>query len=765
MAERIRIQGLVQGVGFRPTVWRVANQLGLRGTVCNDGAGVLMEATGEIEAFLQTLPSVLPPLARIDAIQREHLPDPLVVHDFQIIESQASAAHTHIVPDAATCPACLADIQDLHNRRYRYAFTNCTHCGTRFSIVQGIPYDRANTTMRVFELCTVCRAEYNNPLDRRFHAQPNACADCGCELWLEGQGEIKASNFAAIQACAAALKQGKIVAIKGIGGIHLAVDASNAQAIELLRQRKHRPAKPLALMAKDLAQIQHYGFVNEAEATALQSSAAPIMVLAKRADCSLPDNLAPQQNQLGFMLPYTPLHHLLMAELDAPIVLTSGNRSGNPQCVSNEQSRRDLAEIADLQLLHNRDIANRVDDSVLRFMAGEMRLLRRARGFAPAPIRLHESFKAVPELLALGAELKNTFALLRDGEVIVSQHIGDLDNYATYQDFQQQLNLYQNLYQTQIKALAIDAHPHYKASQFGREWAERESLRLFEVQHHHAHLAACLAENDYPLDGQPVLGIILDGTGFGTDGTLWGGEFLFGGYHQFERVAHFKPVPLLGGTQAILQPWRMAYAHLQALGWEQIQQKYADLEMIKLLQNKPLAVLDRMYAQGVNSPLTSSCGRLFDAVAAVLGICTEQVTYEGQAAIELEALADSEKIRQTTSVHKEMAGKELDLSALWYSLLNDLAQGVNKSVIAQRFHLQLADLLAQTVYDLAQQYSFKTIALSGGVFQNRLLLEQLQSRLENSFQVLTHRQVPSNDGGIALGQAAIGAARFMREQN
>ena len=776
MAERIRIRGLVQGVGFRPTVWRVAQANGLRGTVCNDGLGVLIEAAGDIEAFLQDLTKQLPPLARIDAIEREVLNQTLNTDNFEIINSQASVTHTHIVPDAASCADCLAEINDPHNRRYRYAFTNCTHCGPRLSIVQGIPYDRANTTMRIFTLCAACRAEYESPADRRFHAQPNACADCGCELWLEQQGEIVARDFAAIQAAAQALKAGKIIAIKGIGGIHLAVDASNTEAVALLRERKHRPAKPLALMAKTIEQIQSYCHVNAQEMHALQSSAAPIVVLEKRAICTLPEALAPQQHLLGLMLPYTPLHHLLMAELEHPIVLTSGNRSGNPQCVDNAQSRADLAEIADLQLLHNREIANRVDDSVLRWMAGDMRMLRRARGYAPAPLKLPLEFNAAPELLALGAELKNTFALLREGEAILSQHMGDLDNYATYQDFQHQLALYQQLYQTQPQSVVIDAHPNYKASHWGREWAEQHHLKLIEVQHHHAHLAACLAENQYPLSGEKVLGIILDGTGFGTDGTLWGGEFLLGNYLAFERLTHFSTVPLLGGTQAILQPWRMAYAHLKALGWDKVCEQYGDLEIIHYLQNKPLATLDRMQAQGVNSPITSSCGRLFDAVAAVLGLCREQVTYEGQAAIELEALAavsfkeshlnptlitEGSKIINTLPLTR---GGWEGLSILWFALLDDLNKGLDKAYIAARFHLNLVDLLAQTVSDLAQAHRFQTVVLSGGVFQNRFLLEQLQTRLQPQFHVLTHRLVPMNDGGIALGQAAIGAARIIQEQ-
>lgn len=761
-AERIRIRGIVQGVGFRPTVWRIAHELGVLGSVQNDGAGLLIEAqtdAANLEQFIARLQAEPPPLAQIVSVDREVI-QPFSANDFQILTSKYSVAHTHIAPDAATCAACVADVFNPNSRRFHYPFTNCTHCGPRLSIVTGIPYDRAQTTMQSFALCADCAAEYHQPADRRFHAQPNACAICGPQVWLETEGE-SITGYAAIQACAERIKAGEIVVIKGIGGMHLAVDASNESALQTLRARKQRPAKPLALMAKNLAQIEQFCRVNAAEQAALQSAAAPIVLVERQANCPLSAVIAPRQNLIGFMLPYTPLHHLLMQLLEQPIVLTSGNISGEPPCISNEQSRMQLSPIAQAQLLHDRDIANRVDDSVLRFMAGKMRVLRRARGFAPAPLELPIGFEAAPKILALGAELKNTFCLIEQGQAVLSQHNGDLANYQTLQDFQQHLALYQTLYQYQPEAVVVDAHPNYQVSQWGRAWAAEQGVQLVEVQHHHAHVAACLAENGYARDANPVLGIVLDGTGYGSDHTLWGGEFLKASYAGFERLSYLKPIHLFGGQQAILQPWRVAFAHLWATGnWTQIAGDYAELEALQALQTKPLNTLTAMAARELNCPLTSSMGRLFDAVAALLGICREQVTYEGQAAIELEALVDEQLLVGVQGYPFAFAHQQLDPSPLWQALLEDLAAGKSKAVIATRFHQGLAQSLVQTATALAREHSLKTIALSGGVFQNRLLLEAVSRGLNDEFTVLMHQRVPANDGGLALGQAAIAAAQL-----
>jgi hydrogenase maturation protein HypF len=718
-------------------------------------------STDTLEQFLERLQNEPPPLAQIASIERESVA-PEDCNDFKILHSAASQIQTHIAPDAATCAACIDELFDPASRRFHYPFTNCTHCGPRLSIVTGIPYDRVQTTMQAFDLCAECAAEYHSPSDRRFHAQPNACAICGPEIWLEAANE-RISGYAALQACAERLKAGEIVAIKGLGGVHLAVDARNVVALLKLRERKHRPAKPLALMAKNLEQIEQFCEVNELEKRSLQSAAAPIVLLERKADCPLSQVIAPNQNLIGFMLPYTPLHHVLMQLLEQPIVLTSGNRSGNPQCIQNEQSLVELEDIADAQLLHNRDIANRVDDSVLRFMAGEMRVLRRARGFAPAPLKLPQGFESAPNVLAFGGELKNTFCLLNQGQAILSQHNGDVANYATLQDFQQHLALYQALYQYQSDAVVVDRHPHYQISQYGREWAAERGLPVIEVQHHHAHIAACLAENGYALDAEPVLGMVLDGTGYGLDHTLWGGEFLKANYAGFERLAYLKPVPLLGRTEAILQPWRMAFAHLYATGnWPQIERDYAELSTIKAMPRAALKTFVAMMEHGLNCPLTSSMGRLFDAVAALLGICYKQpVTYEGQAAIELEALVDTNLLSEIEGYPFAFAHYQLDPSPLWQALLDDLLAGQSRTYIATRFHKGLAQSLVKVASQLAQEQQLNTIVLSGGVFQNRTLLEAVQRGLAAHFQVIMHKTVPANDGGLALGQAAIAAAQLV----
>lgn len=762
-AERIRIRGIVQGVGFRPTVWRIAHELGITGSVLNDGTGVLIEAQSSavnLEQLLARLQIEAPPLAQIASIEREAIE--LQQHtDFQIIASYPSAVHTHIAPDAATCVECINEIFDPASRRYHYPFTNCTHCGPRLSIITGLPYDRAQTTMREFALCATCAAEYHNPANRRFHAQPNACAVCGPQVWLETATE-KIQGYAAIQACAERIKQGQIVVIKGLGGMHLAVDTHNVQALLNLRARKHRPAKPLALMAKNLAQIEQFCLVNAVEKAALESAAAPIVLLERKPDCTLSEVIAPNQNLMGFMLPYTPLHHLLMQLLEQPIVLSSGNVSGEPQCTSNAQSFVQLSSIADAQLLHNRVIANRVDDSVLRFMAGDMCVLRRARGFAPKPINLPKGFEHTSKVLAFGGELKNTFCLLEQGQAVLSQHHGDLANYQTLQDVQQHLGLYQVLYQYQPAVVAVDMHPHYYISQWGRNWAAKCDLQVIEVQHHHAHVTACLAENNYALDAADVLGVVLDGTGYGSDHTLWGGEFLKANYVSFERLAYLKPVPLFGGQSAILQPWRLAFAHLNAEdNWEQLARDYAQLEAISYLQTKPLATLKAMAAHGLNCLMTSSVGRLFDAVAALLGICCEQVTYEGQAAIELEACVDLRLLTEVQGYPFLFKNNQLDASQLWQALLADLAAGQSRAFIATRFHKGLAHSLVEIASQLAKQHQLTTVVLSGGVFQNRILLEAVHAGLQAQFTVLRHRQVPANDGGLALGQAVIAAAQLL----
>jgi len=771
-SEQIRVRGLVQGVGFRPTVWQIAKACGLTGRVWNDAWGVQIEVWGgdaQIDEFVQRLQTEAPPLASIEALERLRVDAGDPPEDFTIVPSRSGEVRTGVVADAATCQTCLADVFDPNNRRYRYPFTNCTHCGPRLSIIRSIPYDRASTSMSVFPQCGACQAEYDDPADRRYHAQPNACGDCGPRIWLEdveGNPVDFAGEVDAIARAASLIKQGDIVAIKGIGGVHLACDASNSATVERLRQRKRRYHKAFALMARDVGMIREYVHLNALQESALSSPAAPIVVLERHGRGRLASAVAPGQNTLGFMLPYTPLHHLLMQGLEHPIVLTSGNCSDEPQCIDNAESHQRLGAIADYWLLHDREIVNRLDDSVVRVLAGKLRLLRRARGYAPAPLTLPEGFEAAPPVLAFGAELKNTFCLLQDGKAILSQHMGDLENSATYADYRHNLALYQNLYQHQPRVLAVDMHPNYLSTQWGRRRAEAESLQLEEVQHHHAHIAACMAEHGIPLDAPPVLGIALDGLGFGEDGAIWGGEFIKADYLGFERLASFQPAAMIGGARAMYEPWRNTYAHLRlALDWRQISDRYAGLELIRFLRDKPLANIDTMLERGLNSPTASSCGRLFDAVAAALGLCREGVSHEGQAAIELEALVDLAEFEQDISGYgyrlmSHQGLLQLNWRPLWEAILSDLDEGVTDGVIAARFHAGVARAVAETGIALCRQYHLGKVVLSGGVFQNRLLLERVFELLQKTgLTVLAPEQTPSNDGGVSLGQAVVAAAR------
>ncbi|MEW7998286.1 MAG: carbamoyltransferase HypF [Candidatus Thiodiazotropha endolucinida] len=773
VAEQIRVRGLVQGVGFRPTVWRLARANGLRGAVWNDSQGVEMHICGEksqIDRFCEQLLLQPPPLAKIDSLNR-HPTDQLPhQNEFIISESRSGEAQTGVVPDAATCDACLKDIADQENRRYRYPFTNCTHCGPRLTIVEGIPYDRINTSMRHFPMCDACEAEYRNPGDRRFHAQPNACPACGPRIWLSdpsgGIIEASATGEDAIQEAQHQLAAGKIVAIKGIGGFHLACDATNDDVVARLRERKGRYHKPFALMAKDSRIVREYCRVSDEEERLLQGAAAPIVLLS-RIPAALAENVAPRQTTLGFMLPYSPLHHLLLAGMETPLVMTSGNRVEEPQCIGNREATERLQPLADLFLLHDREITNRVDDSVVRVMDGSPRVLRRARGYAPQPMGLPDGFDQAPPLLAMGGELKNTFCLTRDGEAILSQHIGDLENLISYQDYLKNLELYGKLFDHRPQRLIADLHPNYRSTQHAGNLADELGLPLILVQHHHAHIASVLAENDWPLNGGKVLGIALDGSGYGDDGTIWGGEFLIADYLGYQRLGRLTPIPLPGGTQAILQPWRNTFSQLSHyLGWRQVVAQWGDLEPIDWLNRQSVKVLGRMIEAGVNSPMSSSCGRLFDAVAALLGICRQSISYEGQAAIELEAAASHHRnddlAPYSLQIHEEQGSFRLDSATLWPSMLEDLHAGRDRGEIAWCFHLGLAQSLFQAAVKMARLHQLDTIVLTGGVFQNKTLFELVSHRLQQAgLRLLSQRQVPANDGGLALGQAAIGAARSL----
>jgi hydrogenase maturation protein HypF len=625
--------------------------------------------------------------------------------------------------------------------------------------------------MVAFEMCSRCRAEYRDPTDRRFHAQPNACPECGPQLWLEHSGGASLATDDVVETARRLLAEGQIVAIKGLGGFHLAANACDEAAVARLRQRKGRYHKPFALMARNVEVVRRFCRVSSEERALLESPAAPIVILQAHTTAGIAAGVAPRQRTLGFMLPYTPLHHLLLQGTDGPLVLTSGNRSAEPQCTDNQQARTALVPLADYLLVHDRAIHNRADDSVVRVMDGASRVLRRARGYAPAPLPLPAGFDAAPPLLAMGGELKNTFCLVRDGEAILSQHMGDLEDAATHADYRRNLTLYGALFGHHPGRIVVDRHPEYLSTKLGRERAEREGLPLLSVQHHHAHIAACLADNNVPLDAPPVLGIALDGQGYGDDGTLWGGEFLLADYRGFARVARLTQVPLIGGVQAIREPWRSAYAHIRgALGWQRFSRDYNRLELCAYFRERPVATLEAMIAKAVNCPTTSSCGRLFDAVAAAVGICRERASYEGEAAVELEACVDEAALDAAGEGYpfgfaEDDALAVLDCTPLWPALLDDLMRRATPAIVAARFHVGLARALVALATRLYARPGVEfsgAVALSGGVFQNRLLLEAVAVGLrEQELRVLSHRRVPASDGGLSLGQAAVGAAMSM----
>jgi hydrogenase maturation protein HypF len=781
VTEEIRVRGTVQGVGFRPTVYRIAKACGLYGDVQNDGQGVLIRISGSQESiteFVQRLQKECPPLGKINELTRTTYEGKLDFSDFVISSSINSAVKTEIPPDTATCLECQQEIFDPYSRYYRYPFTNCTHCGPRLSIIRRIPYDRSSTSMAQFPMCGNCSIEYSDINNRRFHAQPVACHICGPKATLErSDGKpIAASMFSTldeVDAVCTLLQKGEIVAIKGISGIHLACDATNEITVKKLRDRKQRHHKPFALMGRDIEIISQYCNVSNKERGLLESPAAPIVIMKRRAIVlpiknQIAPSVAPKQSTLGFMLPHTPLHHLILKRMNGPIVLTSGNISDEPQCIDNDEAREKLSQIADYFLLHDREIVNRLDDSVVRVVGNKVQTIRRARGYAPVPINLPPGFDKVPHILAMGGELKNTFCLLRDGQAILSQDLGDLENAAAFTAYQDTLNLYLNLFQHQPDIIAIDKHPEYLSTKLGKELATINNIKLAPIQHHHAHIAACMVENHIPLDTPPILGIALDGLGYGQDGTIWGGEFLLADYRQFQRLATFKPVAMIGGEQAIYQPWRNTYAQLiSAFNWEDLKNKYRDLELLQFLQQKPLKLLNQLVEKGINSPPASSVGRLFDAVAAAIGICRQECSYEGQAAIEMEALVDDINL----SNHEETQSYEfsfsildkicyIDPSPMWQDLIGDLKTQILPAIIAIKFHKGLANSISLMAKRLCQENAVSQVVLTGGVFQNCILLEQVRKHLETSgITVFTHSLVPTSDGGLSLGQAVIAACK------
>lgn len=771
--EQLRISGVVQGVGFRPHVWRLAREYGVSGTVYNEGGAVVIEVWGaaaQRDAFVDALQQQAPPLAQISSLTRMPHPGSPGSDGFTIAASRPGTIESGLSADAALCEACLKELHDPQERRYRYPFINCTHCGPRLTITRAIPYDRHNTSMAAFPLCRACSEEYASPATRRFHAQATACPQCGPRVWLtDSAGDTVAADTAeAMRRCAELLAAGAIVAIKGVGGFHLACDATSDEAVGQLRRRKQRPDKPLAVMVTDLAMARHIALVSDSEAQQLCAAAAPIVLLDALTNGVVSAVVSGGLNTIGCMLAYSGLHRLLLEAVERPLVMTSGNLHGELLLADNDEALTQLVGVADYFLLHDRPIINRLDDSVLRLIAGLPRLLRRARGYAPNTLALPEGFASAGGVLALGAEMKNSFCLLQHGRAMVSPYMGELSALSNYEHFQQSIDSYAELLHFTPQQIAIDAHPAYHASQWGEALAAERGLPLLAVQHHHAHIAACMAEHGMPLHSQAVLGIALDGLGLGADGTLWGGEFLLADYRNSQHLAAFAAVPLPGGEAANREPWRNAFAHLQqSLGWEAVVAQYGSLPVIERLQQKPLANLRAMMAQQLNSPLGSSCGRLFDAAAALLGICFDGISYEGQAAMQLEQLAiaafSAEQGYPLASGSMDGV-QRIGWGPMWQHLLRDLQAGVRADIIAARFHRTVINVVAEQARQLTSAHHITTVVLSGGVMQNRLLVETLLSQLEDEgLRVLLPAALPANDGGIALGQAVIAAARNLGE--
>jgi hydrogenase maturation protein HypF len=756
----VRVEGVVQGVGFRPFVYSLATRLGLAGWVGNDSGGVFAEVEGPadcVQDFLVSVQRDAPPLARVERVTTEPI-TPDGATGFAIVASDAAGRRRALVSaDSATCADCLRELADPADRRFGYPFINCTNCGPRFTIVRGVPYDRPLTTMAGFAMCTECAAEYHDPANRRFHAQPVCCPACGPRLrLLDSAGAELAGARAALAGAVAVLRRGQVLAVKGLGGYHLAVDATSQAAAARLRARKHREDKPFAVMVPDVATARALCEVDHLAEQLLTSGRRPIVLLPRRAAAAsepvIADAVAPGNRQLGLMLPYTPLHHLLLCDFAGPMVLTSGNVSDEPIAYQDADALARLGRIADAFLTHDRPIHIRTDDSVIRPLRGRAAVLRRSRGYVPEPLRLGGRFRR--PVLACGAELKNTFCLGSETRAFLSHHIGDLENYETLRSFTEGITHFRRLFDIVPQLVAHDLHPDYLSTKYALDLPDTElpDAELVGVQHHHAHIASCLADNDQ--DG-PVIGVAFDGTGFGTDGTIWGGEFLLADLAEAERAGHLAGVPMPGGAAAIRQPWRMAAVYLAAAFPDALPDGLAVATRHQADWPEVLAMARR----GVNSPVTSSAGRLFDAVAALLGV-RDSINYEGQAAVELEQLAvtspeEGYAARISHDRPFTVAGADLVRAAA-----GDLLAGVPPAVVSARFHHGVADMIGEACLLLRESSGLGAVALSGGVFQNLLLLEAVVGRLESrGFRVLTHSRVPPNDGGISLGQAVVAGAR------
>jgi len=749
---------VVQGVGFRPFVYQLASKHNLKGWVCNTSGDVKIDVEGEkvaLNQFLADLETLAPPRASIESISTTGEPA-FGYKRFEIRESTPEEGKYQLIsPDIATCSACLKELLSPDDRRYLYPFTNCTNCGPRFTIIEDIPYDRPKTTMRSFKMCPQCQQEYDDPLNRRFHAQPNACPRCGPRLQLVDSAGNPVPEVDALATASKLLKEGSIVAIKGLGGFLLACDATNDRTIQLLRERKQRPYKPLAIMLATIKDVKEHCQVSRTEEELLTSPQCPIVLLRWKAESSVSPAVAPLLKYLGVMLPYTPLHHVLCREVGLPLVMTSGNLSEEPIAKDNDEAVRRLRGITDYFLLHNRDIYARYDDSVTMVERDKPQLIRRARGYAPHPI--HLPFKA-KQVLACGAELKNTFCLTRDEHAFLSQHIGDMENLETLEHFETTIELYKKLFRIQPELVAYDMHPEYLPTKYAKAMAaESTDMTFIPVQHHHAHIASCLVDNSLQ---EPVIGVAFDGTGFGSDGHIWGGEFLLADYRGFDRLGYLRYVPLPGGVAAIEKPYRMAISYLLTLLGEVALNQ--DLPFLSQVDSLEIELIKKQIEKGINSPLTSSCGRLFDAVSALIGV-RGKIDYEAQAAIELEMVADeSETGSYPFSIIEQNGMNIVHLDELFSAIIVELGKGVSSASISTKFHHTMAQMVMQMCKCLANKTGVNKVALSGGVFQNRLLLRLTEAALEKAgLRVLTHSEVPTNDGGISLGQAVI--ANFAQE--
>ncbi len=733
---RVELKGAVQGVGFRPFVYRLAKELGLSGFVINDSRGVLIEVEGNEEdliSFLRLLHEKKPPLAHLFSQEITEL-HPKGDEDFEIRESEERGEkEVFVLPDIATCEECLRELFDPKDRRHMYPFINCTNCGPRFTIIERLPYDRPNTTMKVFRMCPECEKEYENPLDRRFHAQPNACPVCGPWVSLHSsEGELIAEREEAIRVILDGIRNGKIVALKGIGGFHLVCDATNEESVRLLRERKRRQEKPFAVMFRDLSQVEEYASPTELEKALLLSPERPIVLIEKRKE--LAPSVAPGLKRVGAFLPYSPLHHIILRELDFPVVATSGNLSDEPIVKDNEEALERLSAFADLILLHNRKIKRRCDDSVVKVIGVVPTPIRRSRGYAPMPIEL--PVKLPKKVLAVGGMLKNTFALAMGETAFLSQHVGDVENLSTLDVFEEAVHDLMSLYDFEPEVVVCDMHPRYETTRWAEEFTKERGIPLLKVQHHHAHVLSCMAENG--ITGK-VLGIAWDGTGYGEDGTLWGGEFLISDYGGYKRFFHFKPFKLIGGERAVREPRRVALSLLfEVLGKDAFG---VALERGFGFSERELENLYRTWERGINSPLSSSVGRLFGAVASLLGV-REVINYEGQAAMLVEDMYD-------ISVRDGYPFELYEGMVDWRPTVEALLRKEDPTLACSRF----INTLARIALVVAKEAGFEKVCLSGGVFQNDPLTTKVKELLtEEAFEVYTHRRVPPNDGGISLGQ-------------